>query len=83
MSTSSTEGDTTEAAGDEPTRHRCHTRGAISTAGNRGPELQHVREPACTHRQAPTTLSGKGGCCTLLPVGSSVNRKHYIDGQIG
>lgn len=54
MSTSSTEGDTAEAAGDKPTRHRCHTRGAISAAGNRGPELQHVRETASMAVQALT-----------------------------
>lgn len=69
MSTSSTEGDTAEAAGDKPTRHWCHPGGAVSAAGNRGPELQHVREPASTEMQALTTLSGKGGYYTVFPVG--------------
>lgn len=41
----SAEGDAAAAAGDEPAGHRRHAGGAVSAAGDRGPELWHVREP--------------------------------------
>ena len=45
-----TEGDTTEAAGDQPARHGCHSGGALCTAGDRRPKLWYVAMTCSTNQ---------------------------------
>lgn len=52
-------------AGDEPAGHRCHAGGAVGAAGDRGPELRHVRRPGRLDPWAG--LCGKGDTGTCRP----------------
>lgn len=60
----SAEGDAAAAAGDEPAGHRRHAGGAVCAAGDRGPELQHVRAAAA---RALRPGAGSAGGRALRP----------------
>lgn len=65
------EGDAAAAAGDEPAGHRRHARGAVGAAGDRGPELRHVRGRGGRTRAQGSVAEatwapagrGRGSCC--------------------